>query len=578
MAKYEDGSYGSAAGIALIAKVLAGRCAMKYTRVAVGKGNIPDDKTPKTMTEPADYVMDAVIAGITNPVDGECQVTVQINSANVDKGFYCTAVVLYAEDPDEGEVPYTYLVLENEPEWIRPASSIVGKLATIDLIAAVGDVDTVTAAIDPEAIATVAAVNNLLQRHNEDPEAHAGIIMDAVGSAMKKLEESGQIMDQKTVETMIRKEIAEHGSGGYYGTYFLTLAASGWEQADEESPDYSYIYTAELPDSTSALIPSGAPLLGSFHIAEDAGVVNGCETGDGVVKFYSKEIPAADISTCIILFGKGGGGESDLTVATREQLGHVKIGNGIEVTEDGTISANAKVSQSDLDEALAAILEGKADKATTLDGYGITNAYTKDEINAKISAVYKPAGAVAFAELPSLSESILGNVYNVTDAFTTTANFVEGAGNKYPKGTNVVVVKVGDAYKYDVLAGFVDLSGYVEKEAGKGLSDENFTAALKDKLDGIAAGANKYVHPTHTAAASGLYKTTVDEEGHVTATTPVTKDDITNLGIPAQDTTYGKATAAADGLMAAADKSKLDGMIIATDSEVSEMLAEVYGE
>ena len=199
-------------------------------------------------------------------------------------------------------------------------------------------------------------------------------------------------------------------------------------------------------------------------------------------------------------------------------------------------------------------------------------------INAKISAVYKPAGAVAFAELPSLSESILGNVYNVTDAFTTTANFVEGAGNKYPKGTNVVVVKVGDAYKYDVLAGFVDLSGYVEKEAGKGLSDENFTAALKDKLDGIAAGANKYVHPTHTAAASGLYKTTVDEEGHVTATTPVTKDDITNLGIPAKDTTYGKATAAADGLMAAADKSKLDGMSIATDSEVSEMLAEVYGE
>lgn len=169
-------------------------------------------------------------------------------------------------------------------------------------------------------------------------------------------------------------------------------------------------------------------------------------------------------------------------------------------------------------------------------------------------------------------------MYNVTDAFTTTANFVEGAGNKYPKGTNVVVVKVGDAFKYDVLAGFVDLSGYVEKESGKGLSDENFTAALKDKLNGIAAGANKYVHPTHTAAASGLYKTTVDEEGHVTATTPVTKDDITNLGIPAQDTTYGKASAAADGLMAAADKSKLDGMIIATDSEVSEMLAEVYGE
>lgn len=279
----------------------------------------------------------------------------------------------------------------------------------------------------------------------------------------------------------------------------------------------------------------------------------------------------------------------DILIATGSKNGSISV-NGADVVIKGlaALAFKAKVSQSDLDDALAAVLEGKADKATTLDGYGITNAYTKDEINAKISSVYKPAGAVAFAELPSLSESILGNVYNVTDAFTTTANFVEGAGNKYPKGTNVVVVKVSDAYKYDVLAGFVDLSGYVEKEAGKGLSDENFTAALKDKLDGIAAGANKYVHPTHTAAASGLYKTTVDEEGHVTATTPVTKDDITNLGIPAQDTTYDEATTAKAGLMSAADKTKLDGMgatinkaiadHTATDAEVSEMLAEVYGE
>lgn len=279
----------------------------------------------------------------------------------------------------------------------------------------------------------------------------------------------------------------------------------------------------------------------------------------------------------------------DILIATGSKNGSISV-NGVDVAIKGlaALAFKAKVSQSDLDDALAAVLEGKADKATTLDGYGITNAYTKDEINAKISAVYKPAGSVAFAELPSLSESILGNVYNVTDAFTTTANFVEGAGNKYPKGTNVVVVKVGDAYKYDVLAGFVDLSGYVEKEAGKGLSDENFTAALKDKLDGIAAGANKYVHPTHTAAASGLYKTTVDEEGHVTATTPVTKDDITNLGIPAQDTTYDEATTAKAGLMSAADKTKLDGMgatinkaiadHTATDAEVAEMLAEVYGE
>ena len=47
-----------------------------------------------------------------------------------------------------------------------------------------------------------------------------------------------------------------------------------------------------------------------------------------------------------------------------------------------------------------------------------------------------------------------------------------------------------------------------------------------------------YTHPTYDSKASGLYKITVDPTGHVSATTVVQKSDITNLGIPAQDTTY----------------------------------------
>ena len=103
-----------------------------------------------------------------------------------------------------------------------------------------------------------------------------------------------------------------------------------------------------------------------------------------------------------------------------------------------------------------------ATKATTLSGYGITDAYTKTQVDGIVSSVYKPAGSVAFASLPTLSSSVLGNVYNVTDAFTTNSNFVEGSGKSYPAGTNVVVVEpTSGTYKFDVLAGFVDLSGYV---------------------------------------------------------------------------------------------------------------------
>ena len=182
----------------------------------------------------------------------------------------------------------------------------------------------------------------------------------------------------------------------------------------------------------------------------------------------------------------------DILIATGTENGSISV-NGADVAIKGlaALAFKAKVSQTDLDEALAAVLAGKADAATTLAGYGITDAYTKEELNAKISAVYKPAGSVAFTDLPALAENVLGNVYNVTNAFTTTDSFVEGAGNKYPKGTNVVVIKSGEVYKFDVLAGFVDLSGKVDKEEGKGLSANDFTNELKAKLDAIAEGATK---------------------------------------------------------------------------------------
>ena len=68
----------------------------------------------------------------------------------------------------------------------------------------------------------------------------------------------------------------------------------------------------------------------------------------------------------------------------------------------------------------------------------------------------------------------------------------------------------------------------------------------KTKLNGIEAGANKYIHPSHTAYTSGLYKVTVDAAGHVTAATAVVKSDITALGIPSENTWRPLGTGATD--------------------------------
>ena len=133
---------------------------------------------------------------------------------------------------------------------------------------------------------------------------------------------------------------------------------------------------------------------------------------------------------------------------------------------DGTASAGSSTSFARGDHVHPHD-SNKADVATTLAGYGITDAYTKNEVDAKVSSVYKPAGSVAtVAALGTLTAANEGKVYNFTASFTTTSDFVEGAGSTYPAGTNVVIVNTASSgnavYKYDVLAGFVDLSGYLQ--------------------------------------------------------------------------------------------------------------------
>lgn len=83
----------------------------------------------------------------------------------------------------------------------------------------------------------------------------------------------------------------------------------------------------------------------------------------------------------------------------------------------------------------------------------------QDAIKSAVSGVYTPKGSIAFKSLPTAAAGNKGWVYNISDAFTTTAAFVEGAGHSYGAGTNVVCVDAGSgSYKWDVLAGTIDLT------------------------------------------------------------------------------------------------------------------------
>lgn len=110
------------------------------------------------------------------------------------------------------------------------------------------------------------------------------------------------------------------------------------------------------------------------------------------------------------------------------------------------------------------IVEGKGYATTTSMNTAITNAKSdmQSAIDSAVSSAYKVKGTCTFANLPALSSAKIGDVWNVSDAFSTTSDFVEGTGKSYPAGSNVVRVNVSNSAKWDVLAGVYDMSGYMK--------------------------------------------------------------------------------------------------------------------
>lgn len=174
-------------------------------------------------------------------------------------------------------------------------------------------------------------------------------------------------------------------------------------------------------------------------------------------------------------------------------------------------------------ESLTTTVGGKADKATTLAGYGITDAYTKTEIDGKLGgAMHYKGQKPTYEELPSTGNQ-QGDVWDV-----------QADGHNYAwNGTG-----------WDKLSGTIDLSAYatteamnaalankVDKVVGKQLSTEDFTTVFKTKLEGIAKGAQ--VNVIEQIEVNGVTATISGKKASVTIPTGDTMVALTSGEIDA---------------------------------------------
>lgn len=95
-------------------------------------------------------------------------------------------------------------------------------------------------------------------------------------------------------------------------------------------------------------------------------------------------------------------------------------------------------------------------------------------ISESFSGALRPMGTVSFANLPSVLSASAGDMYNISDEFVTTSDFVEGIGHTEPAGSNVYKTESG---KWDVLAGSPVTGVKGEKDKVFGRGNVNITCA-----------------------------------------------------------------------------------------------------
>lgn len=323
---------------------------VKITKAAVGDGGGTYYMPTADMTSLKREVWRGDIAAYTVNPKSRNMLDIKIFLDGDVGGFTVREIGLFDEDGD-------MIAICNTPDTEK-AVLVDGIAATLTVLMHVvfTDVDVVEFHVDPSVdVVSTEDLQNAIQAHNEDPNAHRAEIAEAVTEKVAELEESGELVTPEKVEEVVTEEIKKHPTGGYYGSYAVTLPADGWEAVQEENPDYSFVCDVAIADAKSDFVPSGGCNPGYFDIAGRAEIVNGCTVFDGYVRFYAKRVPEADVEATVILFSRGAGGGGVRGIgAGLEYDGEgnvaVKAGEGISFDENGgvTVDRQEVVTENDM--------------------------------------------------------------------------------------------------------------------------------------------------------------------------------------------------------------------------------------
>ena len=138
-----------------------------------------------------------------------------------------------------------------------------------------------------------------------------------------------------------------------------------------------------------------------------------------------------------------------LQIASADKLGGIKIGTGLAIAQDGTVSVES---------AGEVQWEDVQGTPTTLAGYGIADAATKDEleeVRQSVSKVYKFKGSVnTYDDLANIANPTEGDTYNVKDTGKNYAWTVENEEGFWDDLGGVFEIEPLTANDIDIITGY----------------------------------------------------------------------------------------------------------------------------
>ncbi|MBD5306632.1 MAG: hypothetical protein HDS14_03260 [Bacteroides sp.] len=267
----------------------------------------------------------------------------------------------------------------------------------------------------------------------------------------------------------------------------------------------------------SFVIPPAAADQEGLMSANDFKKLSGIETGaqGNVLEGVKVNGVALSIASKIV----------DILIATGSANGTVSV-QGVDVPIKGlaALAYKANVSADELDAALKAIIDAKAESSTVANlsgkidiingsGTGSISKAITDAFNDFATKVSDDGVINSYKELIDWAAEHGGEAAEMTAAISNIESLLTGIGGEGNPATVKAAIaaaisdlNIGNYYTKNQVD--TALNSKVDKDGDKVLSQNDFTNAYKEKLDGIAKGAtaNTYAYDeaTQTLTLSGF--------------------------------------------------------------------------